>query len=206
MIHYIVTCWGIHTTKWWVLVWMIGFINSLVTHTLLITLKSHRQYITITDLYTFQFTVAHALGFSVSTSRLLAMDLHTETSTQITTSITLKIFQLRFQYRCTIAHEVFNSHCEPTASLLHKILSENRLLRTNSFPSCSFKSDSGVNVEINSTVASGHVMSCNISPLLVQYDIIAACRVAITSTCNIPPLLQYDVIVPAWNSVYLAGA
>jgi hypothetical protein len=33
------------------------------------------------DLHTFQFTVAHALGFSVSTSRLLATDLHTQTVT-----------------------------------------------------------------------------------------------------------------------------
>jgi hypothetical protein len=35
----------------------------------------------IADLHNFQFTVAHALGFSVSTSRLLATDLNTETST-----------------------------------------------------------------------------------------------------------------------------
>jgi hypothetical protein len=33
------------------------------------------------DLHHLQFTVAHALGFSVSTSRLLATDLNTETST-----------------------------------------------------------------------------------------------------------------------------
>jgi hypothetical protein len=58
----------------------------------------------IADLHSFQFTVAHALGFSVSTNRLLATDLHTETSTQITTSIKPKIFQLHFQYRCTVAH------------------------------------------------------------------------------------------------------
>jgi hypothetical protein len=62
------------------------------------------QYSSIADLHTFQFTVAHALGFLVSTSRLLATDLSTETTTQITTSITTKIFQLHFQYHCTVAH------------------------------------------------------------------------------------------------------
>jgi hypothetical protein len=34
----------------------------------------------IADSHNLQFTVAHALGFSVSTSRLLATDLNTETS------------------------------------------------------------------------------------------------------------------------------
>jgi hypothetical protein len=33
------------------------------------------------DLHIFQFNVAHTLGFSVSTSRFLATDLNTETST-----------------------------------------------------------------------------------------------------------------------------
>jgi hypothetical protein len=42
-----------------------------------ITLK----YSAIADLHNFQFTVAHALGLSVFTSRLLAKDLNTETST-----------------------------------------------------------------------------------------------------------------------------
>jgi hypothetical protein len=50
---------------------------QFVTHTLLITRK-HRQYSTIAHLHTFQFTVAHALGFPVSTSRLLATNLNTE--------------------------------------------------------------------------------------------------------------------------------
>jgi hypothetical protein len=44
---------------------------------LLITLN----YNAIAILHTFQLTVAHALGFSVSTSRLLATDLNTDTST-----------------------------------------------------------------------------------------------------------------------------
>jgi hypothetical protein len=37
-------------------------------------------YYTITEFHTFQSTVAHALGFSVSTSRLLTTDLNIEIS------------------------------------------------------------------------------------------------------------------------------
>jgi hypothetical protein len=55
---------------------MIGFISTSVTISL-----NYNQYSAIADLHTSQFTVAHALGFSVSTSRLLATDLNTETST-----------------------------------------------------------------------------------------------------------------------------
>jgi hypothetical protein len=39
------------------------------------------KYRAIADLHTFQFTAAHALGFSVFTSRLLATDFNMETST-----------------------------------------------------------------------------------------------------------------------------
>jgi hypothetical protein len=39
------------------------------------------KYSAIADFHTFQFTVAHALGFPVFTSRLLATDLNTETIT-----------------------------------------------------------------------------------------------------------------------------
>jgi hypothetical protein len=52
---------------------MIGFISTLVKVTL--------KYSAIADLHTFQFTVAHALGFPVFTSRLLGTYLNTETST-----------------------------------------------------------------------------------------------------------------------------
>jgi hypothetical protein len=55
---------------------MIGFIDTSVTVSL-----NYNQYSAIADLNPFQFTVAHALGFSVSTSRLLATDLNTETIT-----------------------------------------------------------------------------------------------------------------------------
>jgi hypothetical protein len=39
------------------------------------------KYSAIADLYNLEFTVAHALGFSVSTSRHLATDLNTEPNT-----------------------------------------------------------------------------------------------------------------------------
>jgi hypothetical protein len=39
------------------------------------------QYSAIADLHTLQFVVAYALGFSVFTSRLLATDLNTESTT-----------------------------------------------------------------------------------------------------------------------------
>jgi hypothetical protein len=55
---------------------MIGFISTLVTISL-----NHKQHSAIADLHTLVFTVAHALGFSVFTSRLLATDLNTETVT-----------------------------------------------------------------------------------------------------------------------------
>jgi hypothetical protein len=55
---------------------MIGFISTSVTVSL-----SYSQYSTIADLHTFQFTVAHTLGFSVFNSNLPATDLNTETST-----------------------------------------------------------------------------------------------------------------------------
>jgi hypothetical protein len=55
---------------------MIGFINTSVT-----IYFNCNQYSAIADLHTFQFTVSQALGFPVFTSRLLATDLNTETST-----------------------------------------------------------------------------------------------------------------------------
>jgi hypothetical protein len=42
---------------------------------------NYNQYSAIADLPTFQFTAAHALGMSVSTSRCLVADLNTETIT-----------------------------------------------------------------------------------------------------------------------------
>jgi hypothetical protein len=54
---------------------MIGFIGISVTTSLNHTELQRYRYSTH-----FLFTAAHALGFSVSTSRLLATDLKTETS------------------------------------------------------------------------------------------------------------------------------
>jgi hypothetical protein len=51
---------------------------ALRLQALLITLT----YSAIADLHIFQFTVAHSLELSVFTSRLLATDLNTETSTR----------------------------------------------------------------------------------------------------------------------------
>jgi hypothetical protein len=55
---------------------MIGFISTLGTTSL-----NYSQYSANADLHNCKFTVAHARGFSVSTSRLLATDLNTETNT-----------------------------------------------------------------------------------------------------------------------------
>jgi hypothetical protein len=56
---------------------MIGFISTSVKSSL-----NHTYYSAMVDLHNLQFTFAHALGSSVSTSGLLATDLNTETSTQ----------------------------------------------------------------------------------------------------------------------------
>jgi hypothetical protein len=55
---------------------MTGFITTSVTISPL-----YNQYSAIANLPNLQFTVAHPLGFSVFTSRLLVTDLNTETST-----------------------------------------------------------------------------------------------------------------------------
>jgi hypothetical protein len=50
--------------------WLIGFIDTLYTQ-----LGTTGNYSAIADLHNLQFTVAHTLGFSVFTSRILATDL-----------------------------------------------------------------------------------------------------------------------------------
>jgi hypothetical protein len=50
--------------------WMIGFIDTLYTP------LNYRQYSAIADLHALHFTVTHALGFSVFTSRILTTDLY----------------------------------------------------------------------------------------------------------------------------------
>jgi hypothetical protein len=57
--------------------------------TVILTCMPHSA---IADLRTFQFIVVHALGFSVSTSRLLATDLNTETITSNHYEVFLSFF------------------------------------------------------------------------------------------------------------------
>jgi hypothetical protein len=59
---------------------MIEFIGaSLQLHLVTInTTHAYKQHSNIADLHTFQFTPAHALGFSISTSHCPAVDLNTE--------------------------------------------------------------------------------------------------------------------------------
>jgi 3-deoxy-D-arabino-heptulosonate 7-phosphate (DAHP) synthase class II len=54
-----------------VLDWMIGFIDTLDT-----VLGTTGNYSAIADLHTLQFTVTHALGFSVFTSHIQATVLY----------------------------------------------------------------------------------------------------------------------------------
>jgi hypothetical protein len=51
--------------------------------TLIISYLNYNQYSAVADLHASQSTVAHTLGFPVFTSRLLATDLNTESSTLI---------------------------------------------------------------------------------------------------------------------------
>jgi hypothetical protein len=76
-------------TKIRVLVRMIGFIVTSVTISL-----NYNYYSAIAELHIFQFTVAHALEFSVSTSRLLATDLNAETITSNHYEVFLSSFSL----------------------------------------------------------------------------------------------------------------
>jgi hypothetical protein len=66
---------------------MIGFIGISVVISL-----NYNYYSAISELHTFPFTVPQALGFSVSTSRLLATDLNTET-------ITLNHYEIFLSFR-----------------------------------------------------------------------------------------------------------
>jgi hypothetical protein len=68
---------------------------SWATRSLLITL-THRQYSAISHLHHIEFTVAYTLGFCVFASRLLPMDLNTETTT-----LTLQILHI---------NQAFTSH------------------------------------------------------------------------------------------------
>jgi hypothetical protein len=91
---------------WRDLVRMIGFIGTLVTFSLLITIK----YSAVADLHNLQFAMAHALGSSVSTSRLLATDINTETIT----------ISLNYTFQVLHINKVFKSHFKSSqADLLY---------------------------------------------------------------------------------------
>jgi hypothetical protein len=63
--------------KWcaWLIRKVLSGLDDWIYWSLIHTTWNYRQYSTIAVLHTFQFTVAHALGFSVFTSRILAPDL-----------------------------------------------------------------------------------------------------------------------------------
>jgi hypothetical protein len=116
--------------KWRVLVWMIGLISSWVTHSLLLTC-THRQYSAIAHLHTFQFTVAHALRFPVTTSRLLATGLDTGII-KVSLNHTLQILPIKTSlHRSTLATNAENSP-RTTRELLENYCS--LPLRTTSKP------------------------------------------------------------------------
>jgi hypothetical protein len=104
-----------------VLVRMIGFISTLVTHSLLTWFK-YRPYSAISHLHHLRFTVANALRFPVSTSRLLATDLshklpqsHTPNITHKCLLFTSKFFTVRPPVLFSRYYSLFTN--SPTHSL-----------------------------------------------------------------------------------------
>jgi hypothetical protein len=53
---------------------------------------NYKQYSVIADLHNFQFTVVHAIGFSVFTSRLLTTYFNTDTTLQVIIKASCYIF------------------------------------------------------------------------------------------------------------------
>jgi hypothetical protein len=74
-----------------------------VGYTFTLSYTQYKQYSAITQLHHLQTTVAHALGFPISTSHLLATALNTETI-RVLLNHTL---QMLLHYS---THEVFTSH------------------------------------------------------------------------------------------------
>jgi hypothetical protein len=81
---------------------MIGFISTSVTSSL-----NHTYYSAVTDLHTFQSTVAHALGFFVFTSCHLATDLNTGS---------IKVSLNYSQYWCTTTHIMSDTKSSTSSS------------------------------------------------------------------------------------------
>jgi hypothetical protein len=64
----IVTCWGLRA-------WYIRRVLDWIHYTLYIHLGTSGKYSSIAELHNLPFTITHALGFSVFTSRILATNL-----------------------------------------------------------------------------------------------------------------------------------
>jgi hypothetical protein len=97
---------------------MIGFISTLVTSSL-----NHTQLKRYRNSTHFQFIVSHALGFSVFTSRLLATDLKTETST----SNHHEVFWLfRFSHPVLLCPNLYTLHSRACTLNCWTNLSESR--------------------------------------------------------------------------------
>jgi hypothetical protein len=95
---------------------MIGFIGTSVTSS-----RNYTYYSAIADLHNLHFAVTHALGFSVLTSRLLATDLDTQTSTSIHYEVFLlfllqSLWNLGTQLKTLLASSVI---LEPLIILRH---------------------------------------------------------------------------------------
>jgi hypothetical protein len=86
---------------------MIEFISTLVIASL--SYSQYRQYGAIADLHTFQVTAAHALGFPVFTSHLLATDLNTETIT-VSLDYTLQVLHINkvFDHSVLLCHNWYS--------------------------------------------------------------------------------------------------
>jgi hypothetical protein len=108
----IVTCRVVRVTKWQVLARMIGFISTSVTRSPWITLK-YRQYSAVADLHNLHFTVAHAVGFSVFTIRLLVTDLNTDTITSNHYEVFLSTIALYSSFLICTQSSQFALHSRP---------------------------------------------------------------------------------------------
>jgi hypothetical protein len=120
---------------------MIGFISTSVRSS-----HNHTYYSPIADLHNFHSTVAHALGFSVSTSRLLATGLSTETSTSSQYEIILVI-------SCSITMEPRNSTKSSPRLSLAQSQSQNHIVTDGQSVSKSWcRAPSGAHDQIFITV------------------------------------------------------
>jgi hypothetical protein len=103
---------------------------------------NYKQYSDVADLHIFQFTVVHALGFSVYTSRILATDLNTGTITWNYYEVVLS-FSSSITLDCRLTRTRPNSPiqsllcCIPILLVMDSVL----ISATNRFPLYSLGSD-----------------------------------------------------------------